>query len=90
MDSSRAGNDAIDHVDEIEEDVLDLVGNRPLDARMLGRLPHQGDLVAQPPGEGLLLGWCPIDVLQAIDQELATRCSLARMVRRMASVGWAV
>jgi len=65
----EGGNDFVDDVGEIEENVLDLVAHAPPYPRVLRGLPHESDLVPEAPGQCLFLGAGHTGVIEAVDQD---------------------
>lgn len=59
--------DVVDHVDEVEDDVLDLVRDL-LPLEMLLRLPRRANLLVQRGNRGRLLGSGLLRTLEAVDQ----------------------
>ncbi len=65
----ESGHHAVDDVDEVEQHVLHLVGHRSLDARVVGGLPDQRDLVAQPCLERRGLLRRAVGALEEVDED---------------------
>jgi len=65
----ESGNNVVDDIRQVEENVLDLVADAPPYPRMLGGLPHQGDLIPQTTGQGSLFRVRHDGVFEAVDQE---------------------